>query len=577
MGNDNSKNTIENQQLIMQLQQQLLQEKQNQYAQNQYIQQKQTQNAHSPQLFSPAEIQRGINPNNPMYQSSSQSRSQSRENDSGGMKASQGNKLLEILGNKELMSQIDKNPTQKRKLLEKLLNEHRYMMTSNQVSRITQMLNNLPPADNNSDTSRFAFQNLHEIGKQANGNQTNGNQSHDTYQNHTPLTSFNNGTTPRDNKNRQLQTTQQLNTIDALTKHYKTEAEEEEARFKIEEEKRRREFAEKQRQRRLHYQASLSDLEKSDIDALRLFQLQKNYTLDELKTAYKKMAMKTHPDKTGGNAEQFQLVTKCYMSLLEKHKNRETEKPFNDLRQGSKVYIEDQMRSRMKNKDMETVASNSPQHPTVSKDKFDNKLFNKIYEQNKLWESGDDGYGDWFTSNENEEAPNEIFGNKFNINVFNTTFEDYKEKLTSQSGAIQEYKEPQELVSCSTGFTDIDIYARKVNDFSKPLPISGKGSSKAELAYTDLKTAYSSKGAFIDPSKVDYKEYKSVDELKRDRSNIKYEMTPEQMRNYEMKKKKDMEEEEQRQYIIRQRDSVVANTYGKLHEKMLGYKGNASY
>ena len=179
MGNDNSKNTIENQQLIMQLQQQLLQEKQNQYAQNQYIQQ--NQNAHSPQLFSPAEIQRGINPNNPMYQSRSQSRnqsrSQSREHDSGGMKASQGNKLLEILGNKELMSQIDKNPTQKRKLLEKLLNEHRYMMTSNQVSRITQMLNNLPPADNNSDTSRFAFQNLHEIGKQANGNQSNANQS----------------------------------------------------------------------------------------------------------------------------------------------------------------------------------------------------------------------------------------------------------------------------------------------------------------------------------------------------------------------------------------------------------------
>ena len=35
--------------------------------------------------------------------------------------------------------------------------------------------------------------------------------------------------------------------------------------------------------------------------------------------------MKTHPDKPGGNAEQFQLVTKCYMSLLEKYKKRTTE------------------------------------------------------------------------------------------------------------------------------------------------------------------------------------------------------------------------------------------------------------
>ena len=34
--------------------------------------------------------------------------------------------------------------------------------------------------------------------------------------------------------------------------------------------------------------------------------------------------MKTHPDKPGGNVEKFQLVTKCYMSLLEKYKNRES-------------------------------------------------------------------------------------------------------------------------------------------------------------------------------------------------------------------------------------------------------------
>ena len=149
---------------------------------------------------------------------------------------------------------------------------------------------------------------------------------------------FNQGTTALDNNSRQLQKTQQLDTISALTKHYKTEAEAEEAAYKIEEDKRRNEFAERQRQRRLQYQSTLSDLEKSNIDSLRLFQLQKNYTLDELKVAYKKLAMKTHPDKTGGNAEQFQLVTKCYMSLLEKHKNREAEKPFNDLRTGSKSY-----------------------------------------------------------------------------------------------------------------------------------------------------------------------------------------------------------------------------------------------
>ena len=267
------------------------------------------------------------------------------------------------------------------------------------------------------------------------------------------------------------------------------------------------------------------------------------------------------------------------MSLLEKYKNRESDKPFNDLRDGSKTYIEDQIRSRMKNKNMESHTGyhngSHNESEKVDKTKFDNKLFNKIYEQNKLWESGDDGYGDWFTSEKSEEAPEEVFGNKFNINVFNTTFEDYKEKLTSKSGTIQEYKDPQELVSGSTGFTDIDIFARKINDFSKPLPVARGG--KNDLAYTDLKTAYTTKGAFIDPNSVEYKEYKNVDELKRDRSNIRYVMTPEQMRDYELKKRREIEEEEKRQDLIRQRDNVVSTTYSKTHEKMLGYRGTAGY
>jgi len=573
MGNDNSKSEVENQQLLMQLQTQLQQQKQLEQQKTHNLEKlhlsQNTRNIKPSPIISPAELQKGINPyTRQQEQMQIQMKSQSSN-------TSSANKLLEILGNKDLMKKIDKNPSQKRKLLEKLINNHKHMMTSNQVTRITHMLNTLPP-ENNNEATKFAFQNIYEN----HTNHTNHQNRAIDFEDLKPALGFNQGTTPQDNKNRQLQTTQQLHTIDALTKHYRTEAEEEEARFKIEEERRKKDFAEKQRQRRIQYQTSLTDLEKSDVDALRLFQLQKNYTIDDLKIAYKKLAMKTHPDKTGGNAEQFQVVTKCYMSLLEKYKNRESDKPFNDLRDGSKSYIEDQVKSHMKNKDMSSNTRSSSYNKgndlseKIDKTKFDNKLFNKIYEQNKLWESGDDGYGDWFTSEETD-TPTEVFGNKFNINVFNSTFEDYKDKLTSQTGAIQEFKDPQELVSSSTGFTDIDIYARKINDFSKPLP-SGKG-GKNDLAYTDLKTAYTTKGAFIDPNSVEYKEYKNVDELKRDRSNIRYVMTPEQMREYELKKRREIEEEEKRQDLIRQRDNVVSKTYSKTHEKMLGYRGSVGF
>ena len=594
MGNDNSKSTIENQQLIMQLQQQLINQQNQQQTQRSY-QQLHQQQLHQPQqqhqqpqqqhhqptsqsmnndiynrqlpVISPAELSNNIRNNRPPHQSQHYQQTLSVPGDTNNINTNTKNgtqKLLAILSNKELMNEIDKNPQQKRKLLEKILNEHRHMMTSSQVSRINQQLSTLPPLDNYSTTSL--------TNKQTYSTLTPANAMNHTI-------GFNQGTTPQDNASRQLQKTEQLTTIDALTKHYKTEAEEEEARFKIEEERRRQEFAEKQRQRRQHYQASLTDLEKENIDSLKLFSLDKNYTLDDLKASYKKLAMKTHPDKEGGNVEKFQLVTKCYMSLLEKYKNRETDKNFNDLRVGSKNYIEEQKGNNSINKAF--VNGNggnggnggSNNTPKVEKDRFDSKLFNKIYEDNKLWESGDDGYGDWFKS-EDADPPTEVFGKKFNLNIFNSTFENYKDKTTKENGSLQEYKEPQELVSCATNFTDIDIFARKINDFSKALPT---GNSKNDLAYTDLKTAYTSKGAFIDPSKVKYKTYNSIDDLKKDRSNVKYDMTPEQMRVYEMKKRRDLEEEEKRQELIRQRDTVISTSYTKNHERMLGYRGNASY
>ena len=41
---------------------------------------------------------------------------------------------------------------------------------------------------------------------------------------------------------------------------------------------------------------------------MKLFGLLKGYTLDQLKISYKRLALKTHPDK-GGSKEKFELVT----------------------------------------------------------------------------------------------------------------------------------------------------------------------------------------------------------------------------------------------------------------------------
>ena len=49
---------------------------------------------------------------------------------------------------------------------------------------------------------------------------------------------------------------------------------------------------------------------------------------------------------------------------------------------------------------------------------FDKNIFNKIYEQNKLYNPNDEGYSNWAkeTEFETDKTP-KLFSNEFNLNV----------------------------------------------------------------------------------------------------------------------------------------------------------------
>jgi DnaJ family protein A protein 2 len=50
-----------------------------------------------------------------------------------------------------------------------------------------------------------------------------------------------------------------------------------------------------------------------------LLGVEKNATFDQIKKAYRKLALKEHPDK-GGDAEKFKLITNAYEVLSDKDK-----------------------------------------------------------------------------------------------------------------------------------------------------------------------------------------------------------------------------------------------------------------
>ena len=123
-------------------------------------------------------------------------------------------------------------------------------------------------------------------------------------------------------------------------------------------------------------------------DMLNLFGLNINYNVGDLKNA-KKMALKTHPDKSGLKTEVFIFFSKAYnmLSKIYKLKNK-TEKKVENI-----DYDENDMEDDIGNKELLDMKLK-----TLKKKNF-NKWFNDLFEKSN-GKSNMDGYGDWLKSEE---------------------------------------------------------------------------------------------------------------------------------------------------------------------------------
>jgi curved DNA-binding protein CbpA len=265
--------------------------------------------------------------------------------------------------------------------------------------------------------------------------------------------------------------------------------------------------------------------------------------MKELKDSYKKNALKYHPDRNNGSDDMFDKISNAYLELLEALKLKETDRPFNELRNNSQEYIQKQESKPLQNQHMRPSGN------------FNQNVFNKMFNENKIEAPEDKGYDDWYKSNENtsEEPARNPKLKKFSLNLFNETFNDEVKPPTTD---IVEYTDPRELFS--GGGDCQQLGSEEVSNYS--------GYTK-NIVYSDLREAHT-KSRLIDPSKVKRTKYNNVDHLKSERSNIKN-YTEEEWRDREIERIKREDGEKNRLETVQQRDTRTFENYDNIHKLMV--------
>ena len=289
---------------------------------------------------------------------------------------------------------------------------------------------------------------------------------------------------------------------------------------------------------------------KIKLDPYKILGISKNFDEKVLKRAYLKAAMRTHPDR-GGTPSAFQQVSIAYTLLTNKLKERDSNHSHEELRGMSKDYHNRQ--------------ASQPQVNIKMTDNFDVDVFNQIYNDNKLHDVNDDGYGDWMendgTSSSGPNKQGKLFQSDFNKDMFNSTFDKYKQEQSSKRDQLVKFSEPEARISMSNQDSLVTLGQGKISNF---------GGEVGNLYYTDYKQAFTDGSMLIDTSSVNIDDrMNSIGSLKSDRKNISYTMNTHDQRQLQNREHEAKLSEQNRLERLVKYDEKHGEAYEKIHSMLL--------
>jgi len=211
---------------------------------------------------------------------------------------------------------------------------------------------------------------------------------------------------------------------------------------------------------------------------LRILGLEDEVALTEelLKAAYKTSAKRSHPDK-GGSEKEFEAVTKAYAYLGEILRRIHGGRTAASVMEAPAALAAGR----------EATAFKHVEPVRLNPNKLDLSSFNKLYEETRIPDPDESGYGDWLKG-EASAGPSSKFSGKFNRDVFHKAFEEEQQgKATRDTRSL--VARPQELSLASGLRYGVELGRTARDDYTM-------AANEAGLKYTDLKKAYTSESTF---------------------------------------------------------------------------------
>lgn len=282
--------------------------------------------------------------------------------------------------------------------------------------------------------------------------------------------------------------------------------------------------------------------------ARKLFHIQKKEKLDEvyLKKQFRKLALKYHPDRPGGDTQLFEHISDAYMLLIEKANMQKEDKQFYTLKEESRTFREDFKKKGYQNKKMKKGP----------KGQFDVQRFNSMFQENRVETVEDEGYADWMKKNkDNFIDESEVRKKMAGSSGFNDAFSALV-PAKKEENAILKYEGPKALYQ--GGELAVELGVQKINNF---------GGKTGQIEYTDLREAHSGE-RMIDPNQVKQYDHKNVDNLKKERINIR-DYSEEEWSKYQQALLEKEKIQEKRNEFIKKQDELSAKRYDSIHSRML--------